>query len=115
MVKWLKRGINYVNRQNAEKRLEARLQRFYHNQNIPWSDAYSLHKWKSIETAINSKEILELFAESKALPNGYGWRLDERIVEYPWLLAHLEQSMLTTLDAGSALNHLHLVTALLNL
>lgn len=40
----------------------------------------------------------------RALPAGYGRWLDERIVEYPWLFAHLPDGPGKLLDAGSALN-----------
>jgi len=39
------------------------------------------------------------------LPSGYGFRVDERIVEYPWLFSMLPEGTGTILDAGSALNH----------
>ena len=38
------------------------------------------------------------------LPDGYGVDLDERIIEYPWLLSHLPSGPGLLLDAGSALN-----------
>jgi hypothetical protein len=41
------------------------------------------------------------------LPEGFGKRLDERVVEYPWLLSRLTQfgQPLRILDAGSTMNH----------
>jgi SAM-dependent methyltransferase len=42
--------------------------------------------------------------DMRALPAGYGRWLDERIVEYPWLFAHLPDGPGKLLDAGSALN-----------
>jgi SAM-dependent methyltransferase len=43
------------------------------------------------------------------LPPGYGARLDERVVEYPWVYARLPDRPGAMLDAGSALNHLFLL------
>jgi hypothetical protein len=36
--------------------------------------------------------------------NNYGFRLDERIIEYPWLFSRLSQQPEIVLDAGSILN-----------
>jgi len=41
---------------------------------------------------------------SAKLPPGYGFRLDERIVEYPWLFSRLPTVPGALLDAGSVLN-----------
>ena len=41
------------------------------------------------------------FAASDALPADYGSRLDERVVEYPWVLSRLQSSRGRILDAGS--------------
>jgi SAM-dependent methyltransferase len=56
-----------------------------------------------------SNEALSNFQNGKQLPRGYGKGFDERVVEYPWLLAQaLEGSVL---DAGSTLNHGHILDA----
>ena len=41
------------------------------------------------------------------LPRGFGIGLDERVVEYPWLLSQAPRGR--TLDAGSTLNHAHVL------
>ena len=33
--------------------------------------------------------MLDRFAQGLALPEGYAPRLDERVVEYPWVLSRL--------------------------
>lgn len=38
------------------------------------------------------------------LPDGYGYRLDERIIEYPWFFFRLPDKSGVLLDAGSVLN-----------
>jgi SAM-dependent methyltransferase len=48
-----------------------------------------------------------LFERSARLPRGYGVGLDERVVEYPWLLPRVPGGRV--LDAGSALNHAHVL------
>jgi hypothetical protein len=47
--------------------------------------------------------------DSTRLSAKYGWRVDERIVEFPWLLSRLSAGNGKLLDAGSALNHDFLV------
>jgi len=66
----------------------------------PWSFGYAAYKRKRITESISLKGF-----DSKSLPPGYGFRLDERIVEYPWLLARLPSHPGTLLDAGSILNY----------
>lgn len=65
----------------------------------PWTRGYSEYKIKSI------KQILEgeVFNPQKLPPN-YGFRLDERVVEYPWFLSRLPHKSGVLLDAGSVLN-----------
>lgn len=69
---------------------------------IPWSFGYSAYKNRQIKKNIDNKH-LQIFNKKK-LPTGYGSGLDERIVEYPWLLSNIPKSAKTILDAGSVLN-----------
>ena len=50
---------------------------------------------------------MQSFVKGGPLPQGYGVGFDERVVEFPWLFAQGLQGR--TLDAGSALNHEHIV------
>ncbi|HEV8644101.1 MAG TPA: hypothetical protein VGR01_00855 [Burkholderiales bacterium] len=71
----------------------------------PWSFGYAAYKRRKITEIINLKRF-----DSKSLPPGYGFRLDERIVEYPWFLSRLPRQPGTLLDAGSILNYEFLLT-----
>jgi SAM-dependent methyltransferase len=51
--------------------------------------------------------LLDPFVRGEQLPAGYGIGLDERVIEYPWLLAKGLRGRV--LDAGSALNHEHIL------
>jgi hypothetical protein len=51
------------------------------------------------------KRALEQPFDPSRLPRSFGRWLDERIIEYPWLLSQLPEGPGTLLDAGSALNH----------
>jgi SAM-dependent methyltransferase len=60
-----------------------------------------------LSTVFAEPELLEPFRLRLELPPGYGIGLDERVVEYPWLLSCRPRGRV--LDAGSALNHEHVL------
>ena len=70
----------------------------------PWSKGYVLAKERLIAEAIDKK----LFHDCSP-PTGFGYRLDERVVEYPWLFSRLGNEPCKLLDAGSALNFQYLL------
>lgn len=72
----------------------------------PWKPGYEQHKQRAIAAAMNDAEY-----DPFSLPQGHGWRLDERIVEYPWFYHLLPAGPGRLLDAGSTLNHLPILTA----
>jgi len=65
----------------------------------PFSTGYGAYKEKRIRGVLERGEF-----HAGKLPDGYGLDLDERIIEYPWLLSHLPSGPGLLLDAGSALN-----------
>lgn len=65
----------------------------------PFSTGYGAYKEAKLRDALTSGVF-----HADRLPLGYGIDLDERIIEYPWLLAHLPAGPGLLLDAGSALN-----------
>lgn len=67
----------------------------------PWSIGYYTAKKNAICRAIDNG----LFTLGKAPPLGYGQRIDERVIEYPWIFSKLPSKPGKVLDAGSALNH----------
>lgn len=71
----------------------------------PWSKGYSDFKWQLIEKNINSSNLLNRFKNNLELPQFYGKNIDERIIEYPWLMSNLPEKSGDLLDAGSSLNH----------
>ncbi|MFC2043809.1 class I SAM-dependent methyltransferase [Chloroflexota bacterium] len=70
----------------------------------PWSRGYSEYRTQELNKVLASEELMQVFAQSKPLPEGYGFRLDERIIEYPWVLSRLPKEPFRLLDAGSILN-----------
>lgn len=74
----------------------------------PFSLGYNQYKFSYIRNIVENNP--EYFRKD-TLPVGYGFGLDERVVEYPWLFSKLSPEKKTILDAGSSLNH----TDILNL
>ena len=71
----------------------------------PWTSGYYLYKSKLITEALQNENLLAGFRHNDPLPSGYGYGVDERCIEYPWLIANLSCGPGLLLDAGSTLNH----------
>jgi SAM-dependent methyltransferase len=63
-----------------------------------------------VGNAIDDWTFQRAFAEDAPLPPGYGFGFDERVVELPWVFSRLQGR---TLDAGSSLNHPHILKRVL--
>lgn len=106
MLKKIIKKAYYYLKQDARKGIESKnnsKENFFKNGQIPWSEGYVAHKEESIISSISSAAILEKFIQKK-IPTNYGYRLDERIVEYPWIFANLKKGKTVFLDAGSTFN-----------
>ena len=68
---------------------------------VPWSDGYSKYKNQLLGPVLRDDAELDRFARNERLPDGYGPRIDERMVEYPWVLSRLRTPDGLILDAGS--------------
>lgn len=71
----------------------------------PWSRGYSEYKTLYIQKVLESNNF-----DFAVLPAKYGFRLDERVVEYPWLFSRLPLEHGVLLDAGSVLNYEYLLS-----
>jgi len=87
-------------------RATARLPAFFYVRTgmRPWRFGYIRYREKLIRSYID----LGAFSADR-LPNSYGYRVDERIIEYPWLFSRLGEADRVILDAGSVLNHKWLI------
>lgn len=74
----------------------------------PWSLGYSAYKYDAVADFIKSPSLSEF--QGKTLPDGHGYRMDERFVEYPWFFSRLRGNEKVLLDAGSVLNHRQILT-----
>jgi SAM-dependent methyltransferase len=84
---------------------QARIKRFLKNGAVPWSPGYEEYRRRLIREALGDEGLLARFRRGEPLPTGYGAGVDERCVEYPWLLSRLDGRPERMLDAGSSLNH----------
>lgn len=66
---------------------------------------YSNHRWYGAYKERALERALRAEFKPEQLSRGYTRWLDERLVEYPWMLSRLAESSLDLLDAGSTLNH----------
>ena len=73
----------------------------------PWTHAYVDRHRDFVAAALHDADLLARFETGDRLPAGYGIGFDERIVELPWLCGQGLSGRV--LDAGSALNHPHLL------
>jgi hypothetical protein len=64
-----------------------------------------LYRNSYLSETLRDPSILDAFLHDEALPLGFGFRLDARVVEIPWVLTHLDQHSRVILDAGSSLNY----------
>jgi SAM-dependent methyltransferase len=83
---------------------------FTKNGSIPWSPGYARYKSQVITRMLRDNTIVELFRSGDPLPVKYGYGVDERCVEYPWLFSQLPADAKFILDAGSVLNHDFILT-----
>ena len=77
------------------------IERYFAGGRIPWSDGYSKYKNQLLGPVLADDTQLDRFARGERLPDGYGPRIDERMVEYPWALSRLRTLGGPILDAGS--------------
>jgi hypothetical protein len=92
--------------QNALRRAyrQFKIQGYLRRGALPFSDGYMQYRDQRLAEQLEDAALLADFRNGGALPVGFGQRLDERLVEYPWVYAHLLESGGKLLDAGSTLN-----------
>jgi SAM-dependent methyltransferase len=74
-----------------------------------WTTEWTARRRALLEEAFTSEDLQARFASGALLPEGYGVAMDERVVEWPWLLSQRPSGRL--LDAGSCLNHPEVLAA----
>jgi len=72
---------------------------------------YVRRQERLLAEVFSSAAAVAEFQSGGELPAGYGRGFDERVVEFPWILAKAPAGRV--LDAGSTLNHAHVLDAVL--
>jgi hypothetical protein len=80
------------------------IRRYHEGGRRPWSEGYSKVRSQIIGEALHDANVMARFRSGARLPEGYGPRMDERVVECPWTIARLRPGQGRVLDAGSVLN-----------
>lgn len=82
-----------------------RLSSYLNSDRRPWREGYFEYRTDFLQEALNNQQLLRAFDKTEPLPEGYGYRLDARVVEIPWLSVRAARHSGNFLDAGSALNY----------
>ncbi|MEM7086983.1 MAG: class I SAM-dependent methyltransferase [Bacteroidota bacterium] len=106
----LSRITQYLNRYQrkklqAKKEAKRRSDRenYLQGGRVPWSPGYVPYKEQFIKDSLQNDDLLRAFSASETL-NDFGLRLDERVVEYPWIFSNLPKDHCKLLDGGSTFN-----------
>lgn len=73
----------------------------------PWTAEYQARHRGFVERVLDDAQLISRFRRAERLPRRYGIGFDERVIEYPWLLAQRPGGHV--LDLGSTLNHEHVL------
>lgn len=104
MLSFVSRALAKVKKEARSYRSARLYRRYKRGGQKPWSPGYHIEKRRVIvESTLDSNW------SPYSLPENYGFRLDERVVEYPWFIARLPAGGGRLLDAGSVLNFDYLV------
>ncbi|RKQ92887.1 glycosyltransferase involved in cell wall biosynthesis [Solirubrobacter pauli] len=76
----------------------------------PWSEPYNEAHAAFVARELEDADLAETLRSGGALPERFGRGFDERVVEFPWVGS--QQLSGRVLDAGSALNHAHVLQRL---
>jgi SAM-dependent methyltransferase len=94
-----------IRKRHASGRTDARIREYLKSGCKPYTSGYKEYKKKILCDVLANQKLLACFRGGETLPANYGFRIDERIVEYPWVLAKLSAAEGLLLDAGSVLNY----------
>lgn len=73
----------------------------------PWTPEYVERHREFVTRALDDPSLLVAIKTGRPLPGGYGIGFDERVVEFPWTVTRDLTGVV--LDAGSTLNHPHIL------
>ena len=76
---------------------------------VAWSEGYKPYRADLLRQVVQNEALLGRLRDGHPLPDSYGRGIDERVVEYPWVLSRLDGDPGRLLDAGSTLNQAYLL------
>ena len=100
-LKLKKREIKIILFTKLLKKLKKFLCRFTCPSILPWSEGYSDKRNSIIETIVDKISITR-FDFTKNIPQSYGYGIDERCIEIPWVFSKIRHKSKNILDAGCA-------------
>lgn len=113
LVKWMIPHGLYLRFDKETIDGDAARAKYYSAGRLPFAPGYHQAKMRWVADSIMDVKLEKTFLGGPDLPANFGTLFDERVVEYPWVFAHLGNSPgPRLLDIGPALNHLELVTIL---
>src|SRR5687768_16050220 len=92
-----------MNLETSRKAL--RIARYVWHRRQAWSVGYAEYKEYQLRRDFSNPRVLDAFRDNGPLPAGYGARLDDRLVEYPWLCTLLSNRPGSLFDDRSTLYH----------
>src|SRR5437879_7694562 len=78
--------------------------RAYLRDRRPHTEGYTIYKEQLLRRTLRDGNLIDRFRDKRSLPPEFGVGIDERCVEYPWLISRLPVASGRLLDAGSTLN-----------
>lgn len=103
ILKNLRKRIKIILFKKKSHNFQDKINDYINNGKIPWSEGYHEFKNNYIAKSINDLKLLQKINNRDPLVN-YGYRLDERVIEYPWIFSKLPKYSGKLLDAGSTFN-----------
>jgi SAM-dependent methyltransferase len=88
---------------------EDQIRQYLDGGRVAWSPGYKPYRNRELHRVVRDEALLAAFASAAPLPPSYAFGLDERLVEYPWVLARVPEGAGRLLDAGSTLNYPYLL------
>jgi SAM-dependent methyltransferase len=104
LVKTLIKLDNWIHTQYKNIAKSMRKRRYVRGGQIPLTIGYFDFRNDFLRDVLRDSTLCARFKHHYPLPHGYGYRLDERVVEYPWVISRLSNQTNYLLDAGSTLN-----------
>lgn len=84
--------------------INLRIKRYIIGGRKPRKKGYKNYRNNFVREVLADQSLIDCFLHNSALPVHYGFRIDERVIEYPWVISRLGAAKSTLLDAGFVLN-----------